>query len=99
MHMRRIYALTILLATAAVLFAQQFPPPQPGFGQQPPQAGGPGVPGAEPQDQPGPPVARLGVINGDASVRRGDSGDWVAAALNIPLMAGDSLSVAPSASV
>jgi hypothetical protein len=42
---------------------------------------------------------RLGVINGEASVRRGDSGDWVAAALNIPLMAGDSLSVAPGGSV
>jgi hypothetical protein len=101
--MKRIYILATLVATSAALFAQQFPPPQPqpGFGQQQPQPGigqpQPGVP--EPQDQPGPPVARLGVINGDASVRRGDSGDWVAAALNVPLMAGDSLSVAPGGSV
>ena len=49
-------------------------------------------------DEPGQPVARLGVINGEASVRRGDSGDWVAAALNAPLMAGDALSVGPNGS-
>src|SRR5207248_2269357 len=49
-------------------------------------------------DQPGQAVARLSVINGDASVRRGDSGDWVAAALNAPLMAGDSVSVPPGGS-
>lgn len=99
MHMRRIHLLLTLLGTSAILFAQQFPPPQPqpGFGQPGPGQQDPGAP--EPPDQPGPPVARLGVINGDASVRRGDSGDWVAAALNIPLMAGDSLSVAPGGSV
>jgi hypothetical protein len=62
------------------------------FGQQPE----PDTP--EPQDQPGQPVARLGVVNGDASVRRGDSGDWVAAVVNTPLMAGDSISVAPGGS-
>ncbi len=44
-------------------------------------------------DQPGQPVARLSVITGDASVRRGDTGDWVAAVLNAPLMRGDSISV------
>ncbi len=53
----------------------------------------------EPPDQPGQPVARLGIINGAASVRRGDSGDWVTAILNAPLMAGDSISVAPGGSV
>ncbi|MDP9169758.1 MAG: FecR family protein [Acidobacteriota bacterium] len=53
-------------------------------------------PGAQqaPPDEPGRPVARLSVLSGDASVRRGDSGEWVAAALNAPLMAGDSISVA-----
>jgi hypothetical protein len=35
------------------------------------------------------------VIDGDASVRRGDSGDFVAAAINAPLLAGDSVSVGP----
>jgi FecR protein len=99
MHMRRLHILLTLLGSSAILVAQQYPPP-PGFGQpQPPPAAGPDVAAPEPPDQPGPPVARLGVINGDASVRRGDSGDWVAAALNIPLMAGDSLSTAPGGSV
>src|SRR5580692_4641418 len=82
----------LLLATSAVLLGQQYPPSQQQFPQQP------GAQQAEPQDQPGQPVARLGVINGEASVRRGDSGEWVAAALNAPLMAGDSVSVAPNGS-
>ena len=98
--MRRTEIVLTLLGTSAVLFGQQ-PPPQ--YPQQPtqqfPQQQGPGAAIPEPQDQPGQPVARLGVINGEASVRRGDSGDWVAAALNAPLMAGDSVSVAPNGSV
>jgi hypothetical protein len=53
---------------------------------------------SEPSDQPGQPVARLGVMNGDVSVRRGDSGEWIAAALNAPLLAGDSISVGPGGS-
>ena len=85
--MRRVPILSVLLVallvTPAVLFGQQ---PEPT--QQP-----------EPPDQPGQAVARLGVINGEASVRRGDSGDWVAAVLNAPLLAGDSISVAPGGSV
>jgi hypothetical protein len=43
------------------------------------------------QYEPGRAVARISVLNGDASVRRGDSGDVVAAALNAPLMADDRL--------
>jgi hypothetical protein len=72
-------------------YSQQYPqyPQQYPAQQQPPQ----GEP--EPQDQPGAPVARLSVINGDVSVRRGDSGEWVAAAMNAPLMAGDAISVGP----
>lgn len=80
--------LSILLASSFVLFGQQ---PQPPYQAE---AQGPGV-ATEPQDQPGQPVVRMGAINGEASVRRGDSGDWVAAALNAPLMVGDSVSVAP----
>lgn len=34
-------------------------------------------------------VARLSLINGDVSVRRGDTNEWVAAAVNGPLLAGD----------
>src|SRR5271155_2555908 len=88
--MRRVPLLLTL--TATVLFGQQ-PPPL--FPQQQPD---PQQQGPDPQDQPGQPVARLGVINGDASVRRGDSGDWVAAIVNAPLMAGDSVSVGPGGS-
>src|SRR5579862_1527896 len=49
--------------------------------------------GPEPDGQyePGRAVARISVLNGDVSVRRGDSGDVVAAALNAPLMADDRL--------
>jgi hypothetical protein len=76
--------------------------PQQGYPQQgyPQQAQGypsQQLPQAAP-DQPGQSVARLSVINGDASVRRGDSGEWVAAILNAPLMAGDSISVAAGGS-
>ena len=48
---------------------------------------------ANPNLDPGPGrgVARISVINGEVSVRRGDSGDVVAAALNAPLMAQDAL--------
>jgi hypothetical protein len=46
-----------------------------------------------PPDEPGRQVARLSVLNGDAQIRRGDTGDWVAAAVNTPLMMGDSLAV------
>jgi hypothetical protein len=42
-------------------------------------------------------VARISVLGGDVSVRRGDSGEWIAAALNAPLVADDSLSTAPGA--
>jgi hypothetical protein len=36
-------------------------------------------------------VARISLMNGDVSVRRGDSGDWVAAAVNAPLVVEDHL--------
>ncbi|MBI4889272.1 MAG: FecR domain-containing protein [Acidobacteria bacterium] len=34
-------------------------------------------------------VARLSLMNGDVSVKRGDSGDWVAGAINAPLLVED----------
>lgn len=43
------------------------------------------------QYEPGRAVARISVINGDVSVRRGDSGDVVAAVVNAPLMANDAV--------
>jgi len=36
-------------------------------------------------------VARVSLINGDVSVRRGDSGEWVAAVINAPLLSTDDL--------
>ena len=41
-------------------------------------------------------VARVSLLNGDVSVRRGDSGDFVAAAINAPLLALDSLQTGPA---
>lgn len=37
----------------------------------------------------GPGVARISLLNGDVTVRRGDSGDWITAAVNGPLLAED----------
>src|SRR5690349_16001611 len=34
-------------------------------------------------------VARVSVVQGDASVQRGDSGEWVAATVNTPLLTDD----------
>ena len=39
-------------------------------------------------------VARISFINGNASVRRGDSGEWVAAGVNAPLMSQDAIATA-----
>ena len=52
---------------------------------------------AEEEEGPGRGVARISVINGDVSVRRGDSGDWVAAAVNAPLVVGDAVATGPGA--
>ena len=41
----------------------------------------------------GPGIARISLLEGDVSVRRGDSGDYVAAAQNAPVMVQDSLQV------
>jgi len=46
---------------------------------------------AQEDEAQGRGVARISVIDGDVSVRRGDTGDWVAAALNAPLVAEDRL--------
>ncbi len=40
---------------------------------------------------PGRGVARLSLLNGDVSVRRGDSGDWIAGVVNAPLVTGDAV--------
>lgn len=43
----------------------------------------------EEEDDPG--VARISYISGDVSLRRGDAGEWVAAAANAPLVVPDGL--------
>ena len=43
-------------------------------------------------DGPGQPVARLSIAGADVSVRHGGSGEWSAALLNAPLLAGDAVS-------
>lgn len=87
-------SLTMLLAQPG-LRAQYDPAPPPVGPQQ--TYGGPASPGGQPgdaaeaEDVPGRGVARISLINGDVSVRRGDSGDIVAAAINAPLLAPDRL--------
>ena len=43
-----------------------------------------------PQTQPA--VGHISFINGNVSIQRGDSGDWIAATVNTPLEAGDRIS-------
>lgn len=63
-----------------------------------PSPGNPGPAAADlPPDVAGPPVARVSLVNGDVSIRRGDSNDAMAAAQNAPLMAGDVIATAPGA--
>jgi len=45
-------------------------------------------------DEPEPGVGRVSVINGDVSTMRGDSGEWVAATVNAPVVAGDKVATA-----
>lgn len=51
---------------------------------------------AQDPEGPGRGVARISLINGDVSVRRGDSGDWIAAAVNAPLVVQDRISTGPA---
>jgi hypothetical protein len=41
-------------------------------------------------------VARISMMNGEVSVRRGDAGEWVAGVVNAPLMSDDRISTAPN---
>src|SRR5450631_2751454 len=41
-------------------------------------------------------VARISLMNGDVSVRRGDSGEWVAAVINAPLLTDDRVATGPN---
>jgi hypothetical protein len=41
-------------------------------------------------------VARVSLTNGDITLQRGDSGDWIEAPVNTPLVAGDTLATGPA---
>ncbi len=72
------YTLALLLVgSTTAAWAQDYPPQQQGPPEEP--AG------------PGRGIARISIINGEVSVRRGDSGEVTAAAINAPLMSGDTL--------
>lgn len=51
------------------------------------------------EDDPGRGVARIGLINGDVSMRRGDNGDWMAAAVNSPLVVYDQVATGANSRV
>jgi hypothetical protein len=52
-----------------------------------------GVKAAQAQDEePSSGVGRVSVIHGDVATMRGDSGDWVAAGVNAPIVRGDTIS-------
>jgi hypothetical protein len=79
---------------------QAGPPPQPSAPPPGTPQAGPGQPG---EAEPGGPtgegsaasdhgVARVSMIHGAVSTQRGDSGDWSAAVLNQPVVAGDKVS-------
>src|SRR5947209_6609610 len=48
-----------------------------------------GVPGQDQASDEQRAVARLSIVQGDVNVKRGDSGDLVAAAINAPLLVQD----------
>jgi len=101
----------IIIAGMAVLVGLNVFAQQPTSSQRPPWSEQP--PLAQPGQRPGAPpvglppdndgyapdrgVARVSFMNGNVSVRRGDSGDMVAAILNAPLAAGDRVVTADGA--
>src|SRR5262249_54249093 len=58
--------------------------------------GGLGTTHAQDQDDARRGVARISIINGDVSVRRGDSGEWVAGVINAPLLTDDQIATGPN---
>jgi len=81
-------AMLVAISSIAPLSAQFDPNANPNPNPNPNPSGNVDPDG---QYEPGRAVARISILNGDVSVRRGDSGDVVAAALNAPVMADDRL--------
>ena len=59
--------------------------------QEPPAGEGPPA-----TQQSAPAAARISLIDGQASIQRGDTGEWVTATVNTPLVAGDVIATGPS---
>jgi hypothetical protein len=102
--MTRTLAAVLLAGTAFLPVSAQQPYPQQYPQQYPPQQQ---YPQQQPQQQqsqqaddqgyaPEHGVARISLVNGDVSVRRGDSGELSAAALNGPLVVNDHLATGQS---
>jgi len=83
-----------LMAVAAMVVSSILAQDQPASGPNDPQQQQQEPDG---QYEQGRGVARISVLNGEVSVRRGDSGDVVAGAVNGPLMANDSILTGSSA--
>jgi hypothetical protein len=76
--------LAVLLLAVTMMSRARAQDQEPAQGQEP--VAGPAAEGGQQPD-----VARVSLIHGDVSMQRGDSGDWVAATLNTPLVRGDQM--------
>lgn len=81
---------TLCLVAARIAMAQEQEPPPDMAGQE--QGPPPGMAGQEQGPPPG--AARVSMINGEVSTMRGDSGEWVAAVVNAPVVQGDTVATA-----
>lgn len=78
------------MAVSSVNAQDQPAPDQQAQDQQAPDQQAPDSSAQDASAQPG--VARISQIDGSASTQRGDTGDWVAATVNTPVMPGDRVS-------
>jgi hypothetical protein len=78
--MKRFRSLRLLLLAGAVVLA----------------AGGVRPAHAQDPDDQTRGVARISLMDGEVSVKRGDASDWVAGVINAPLLSADSISTAPN---
>ena len=58
-----------------------------------------GAKAQEQQQEAEPGAARISLMNGEVSTQRGDSGDWIAATVNAPLVNGDRVATAANSRV
>ena len=80
---------TLCLVAARIAMAQEQAPPPDAAPRSKRSAW------AEAQEQGPPPgAARISMINGEVSTMRGDSGEWVAAIVNAPVVQGDTVATA-----